>query len=86
MAQNCSYLFLGTEKKEPVRYRQHGETFHLVIRYNELYECRSQLLRGLRHEISSLVRALGSGVPIPLKGMNICVYAFILCLYCSVCR
>jgi hypothetical protein len=40
---------------------------------------RSQWLRGLRHELSSLARTLGSWVRIPLKAwMSMC--AFILCL------
>jgi hypothetical protein len=36
----------------------------------------SQWPRGLRHEMSSLVRTLGSWVRIPLKGwMSVCVYS-----------
>jgi hypothetical protein len=46
---------------------------------------RSQFSRGLRHELSSLARTLGSWVRIPLKAwMSVC--AFILCLCCPVCR
>jgi hypothetical protein len=45
--------------------------------------CRSQWPRGLRHELSSLARTLGSWVRIPLKiWMSVC--AFILCLCCPV--
>jgi hypothetical protein len=47
--------------------------------------CRSQWPRGLRYEMFSLARTLGSWVRIPLKPwMSVC--AFILCLCCSVCR
>jgi hypothetical protein len=46
---------------------------------------RSQWLRGLRHELSSPARTLGSWVQIPLEAwMSVC--AFLLCLCCSVCR
>jgi hypothetical protein len=46
---------------------------------------RSQWPRGLRHELSSLARKLGSWVRIPLKAwMSVCT--FILCLCRSVCR
>jgi hypothetical protein len=42
-------------------------------------EGRSQWPRGLRHELSSLARTLGSWVQIPLEAwMSIC--AFILCV------
>jgi hypothetical protein len=38
--------------------------------------CRSQWQRGLRHELSSLARILGSWVRIPLKAwMSVCVYS-----------
>jgi hypothetical protein len=38
--------------------------------------CRSQWPRGLRHELSSLTRTLGSWVRIPLKvWMSVCVYS-----------
>jgi hypothetical protein len=48
-------------------------------------ERRSQWQRGLRHELSSLARTLGSWVRIPLKAwMSVC--AFTLCLCCLVCR
>jgi hypothetical protein len=47
--------------------------------------CRSQWPRGLRHELSSLVLTLGSWVRISLK-VCMSVYAFILCLWCPVCR
>jgi hypothetical protein len=47
--------------------------------------CRSQWPSGLKHELSSLVRTLGSWVRIPLKArMPVC--AIILCLCCPVCR
>jgi hypothetical protein len=45
----------------------------------------SQWPCGLRHELSSPSRMLGSWVRIPLKAwMSVC--AFILCLCCPVCR
>jgi hypothetical protein len=47
-------------------------------------EGRSQWPRGLRHELSSLARTLGSWVWIPLKAL-VSVCAFILCLCCPVC-
>jgi hypothetical protein len=57
--------------------------FH--IRVDNNYGCRSEWPRGLRYELSSPVRTLGSWVRIPLKAcMSMC--AFILCLCCSVCR
>jgi hypothetical protein len=41
--------------------------------------CRSQWPCGLSHELSSLVRTLGSWVGIPLKaGMFVCVYSVFL--------
>jgi hypothetical protein len=56
-------------------------SFHHVNQPNS----RSQWPRGLRHEPSSFSRTLGSWIRIPLKEwMSVC--AFILCLYCSVCR
>jgi hypothetical protein len=43
---------------------------------------RSQGLRGLRHESSSLARTLGSWVRIPLKAwMFVCVYS-VFVLFC----
>jgi hypothetical protein len=47
--------------------------------------CRSQWPRGLRHELSSLARMLGSWVRIPLIAWMSVLCAFILCL-CSMCR
>jgi hypothetical protein len=45
---------------------------------------RSQWTRGLRHELSSLARTLGSGLPTPLKAwMSLSVYSlfvFFMCL------
>jgi hypothetical protein len=46
----------------------------------------SQWPRGLRHELSSLARTLGSWAEIPLKAWMSALGAFILCLCCSVCR
>jgi hypothetical protein len=41
-----------------------------------LLACRSRSSRGLRHELSSLARTLGSWVRIPLKAwMSVCVYS-----------
>jgi hypothetical protein len=37
---------------------------------------RSRWLRGLRHELSSLARTLGSWVRIPFKGMDVCVCVY----------
>jgi hypothetical protein len=50
-----------------------------------IYICRSQWPRGLRHELSSLARKLGSCVRIPFKAW-MSVYAFIPCLCCPVYR
>jgi hypothetical protein len=42
-------------------------------------KCRSQWPRALWHELSSLVRRLGSSVPIPLKArMSVCVYSLVV--------
>jgi hypothetical protein len=46
---------------------------------------RSRWPRGLRHELSSFARRLGSWVRIQLKTW-MSVYAFILCLCCPLCR
>jgi hypothetical protein len=44
--------------------------------------CRSQWLRGLRHELSSLARILGSWIRIPLMAwMSVCVYS-VFVLFC----
>jgi hypothetical protein len=45
---------------------------------------RWQWSRGLRHELSSLARTLGSWILIPLKAWMSCELPFCLC--CSVCR
>jgi hypothetical protein len=42
--------------------------------------CRSQWLRGLRHEPSSLTGTLGSWVRIPLKAWMCCVRLFCVCV------
>jgi hypothetical protein len=44
--------------------------------------CRSQQPRGLRHELSSLTRALGSWVQIPLKAWMfvVCMRLFCVCV------
>jgi hypothetical protein len=50
---------------------------HLVI-----FNSRSQWPRGLRHELSSLARTLGSWVRIPLKAwMSVCLYSVCM-LFC----
>jgi hypothetical protein len=49
-----------------------------------IFDGRSRWPRGLRHELSSLARTLGSWVRILLKAW-MSVYAFILCLCCPVC-
>jgi hypothetical protein len=46
---------------------------------------RSQWPRGLRHEMFSLARTLGSCARIPLKAWMSVLCVFILCL-CSVCK
>jgi hypothetical protein len=63
----------------------HGQSTLLDIPMTEVTHWRSQCPRGLRHELSSPARTLGSWVKIPLKAwMSIC--ASILCLCCRVCR
>jgi hypothetical protein len=52
--------------------------------WNQKVYCWSQWPRGLRHELPSLARTLGSWVRIILKAWCLC--AFILYLCCSVCR
>jgi hypothetical protein len=47
--------------------------------------CRSEWRRGLRHELPSLPRTLGSWVRIPLEAW-MCVGAFILWLCCPLFR
>jgi hypothetical protein len=48
-------------------------------------QCRLQWPRGLRHDLSSLVRTLGLWVRIPFKAW-MSVFTFILCLCYPVCR
>jgi hypothetical protein len=56
-----------------------------VYLHGIVVNCRSQWPRGLRHELSSVARTLGSWIRIPFEArMSLC--AFILCLCCSVCR
>jgi hypothetical protein len=44
---------------------------------------RSQWPRGLRHELPSSARTLGSWVPIPLKAwMSVCVYSVFVWFFC----
>jgi hypothetical protein len=43
--------------------------------------CRSEWPHGLRHELSSLARTLGSWVRIPVEAW-MSVFAFILCVLC----
>jgi hypothetical protein len=50
-----------------------------------VFSVADQWLRGLRHELFSSARTLGSWVRIPLETW-MSVYAFILCLCCFVCR
>jgi hypothetical protein len=50
---------------------KYGKNFWRLIRFN----CRTQWPRGLRHELSSLSRTLGSWVWIPLKAcMSVSVH------------
>jgi hypothetical protein len=51
-----------------------------------IYDCRSQRPRGVRHELSSPSQSLGSWVRIPLEAWMSVLCAFILCLFCPVCR
>jgi hypothetical protein len=45
-------------------------------------QSRSQLPRGLRHELSSLARTLGSWARIPLKAwMSVCVYSIFVLFF-----
>jgi hypothetical protein len=46
---------------------------------------RIQFPRGLRHELSSLARTLGSWARIPLKAWMSVFCEFILCFCCSLC-
>jgi hypothetical protein len=51
------------------------------------YECRSQWPRGIRRELSSLARALGSWVRIPLKAwVSVCVHLFCVCVVLCLCN
>jgi hypothetical protein len=64
-----------------------GNTVLAIFIYsNHIWAGRSQWPRGLRHELSSLARKLGSWVRIPHKAWMSVLFAFILCLWCSVCR
>jgi hypothetical protein len=48
----------------------------LYLKARNYNERRSQWLRGLSHELSSLSRTLGSWVRIPLKGIDVCVCVY----------
>jgi hypothetical protein len=55
-------------------------TFFLVF-VTYIPSCRSQWPRGLRHEMSSLARTLGSWVRTPLKAwMFVCIYSVFSCV------
>jgi hypothetical protein len=85
----------------PVRLRTMSVLFHLLTMLEELkmqitevcaktgqdifQKCRPRWPRGLKHELSSPTRTLGSWVRIPLK-VYMFVYAFILCLCCPAYR
>jgi hypothetical protein len=56
------------------------------IKAGGTYNYPSQWPRGLKHELSSLTRKLGSWVRIPLKTWMSVLCAFILCLCRPVCR
>jgi hypothetical protein len=54
---------------------------------NKLFSsCLSQVPHGLRHEVYSPALTLVSWVQIPLKARMSVLCAFILCLFCSLCR
>jgi hypothetical protein len=61
---------------------------HVILLRSIALFCRSQQPRGIRHELSSLVRTLGLWVRIPLKpwvfGVCVCVYVF-FCVYVALC-
>jgi hypothetical protein len=63
-------------------------TFIYMPNYSPSYLStrRSQWPSSLRHELYSLARKLGSWVRIALKASMSVLFAFILCLCCSVCR
>jgi hypothetical protein len=54
--------------------------------YRVIKICRSYRPRGLRHDLVSLARTLGSWVRISLKVWMSVLCALNLCLCCSVCR
>jgi hypothetical protein len=60
-----------------------NKSFHFFFLEDRFIMGRSQWPRGLRHELSSLARTLGSGVRIPLKAwMSVFVYSVyvVLCV------
>jgi hypothetical protein len=63
-----------------------GRSYCILCSGSTCKNCRSQRPRGLRHELPSLTRTLGSWVRIPLEAWMSVLCAFILCLCCSVCR
>jgi hypothetical protein len=63
----------------------HMHKFEKDFKEGILQTSRSWSPRGLRNELSSIARTLGSWVRIPLKAW-MSVYAFILCSCCPVCR
>jgi hypothetical protein len=89
---------MGTTcNREDIRTLEHfckysyGQEFHLSTNHSALtwlMSCNSwsQQPHGLRQELCSLARTLGSWIWIPPKAWMFGVYAFILCLCCPAFR
>jgi hypothetical protein len=73
-------------KYEDKRMDIHDRPSHNHFMHSVETTSRSRWPRGLRHELSSLGRTLGSWFRIPLKALMSILCAFILYSWCSVCR
>jgi hypothetical protein len=83
---NCS-VHPGKYYEDPLKETMTTSTYlwftilNSIICHYIIYDCRTQWPRGLRYELSSLARTLGSWVRIPLKAW---ISAIIMCLCCPV--
>jgi hypothetical protein len=71
ISHSISFLLIEWETKT-----HRLEICEVIVLCGLVKQSRSQRPRGLRHELSSLARMLGSWVRIPLKAwMSVCVYS-----------
>jgi hypothetical protein len=77
-----NYLIEGRSVDFPSVNRTSLVWFIRLFRHTNRPRCRSQWPRGLRHELSSPARTMGSWVRIPPKAwMSVCVYSVFVLSY-----